>query len=465
MRDLSTNLSHVSTVSEKHEAKYNDWLTTAGVRNKQRAREKGRRTVHLRQCVALLDTAAYAVRFAVASYGLPYELGYFNSVREIMKLVGKPHQRYTVASSEEQLESMRRMLQGECAEPLMEYAHGRFTNQPPHPSFAIVLDHEARRVVVTFRGTETVADALVDITEGYVVVDLLSRGPHIVGVEVEKARSAVPLAEAPPKVRVRLERLTRQLRAIAHTPAAFKKVDSEERKEADPSLCTRVPLGFFESVVQGAVVLLPLLEEVYAQYPDYDLFLTGHSLGGIQATLFHLFFCFSAVPDSAEEARPHQKHRLTYRTDTTQLLVPFRRTFTLTFGAAPVVEEQLLSAVNAALQREEDRSGSRLLHFMFGKDAITRLQVRSIRDLLTEEPLADAVLPTLALPGSVYLIPEGHKDFFTVEESDTVRKELVVSVDSVIHHFPLFYLRSINHLLKQYTHRWVQATNNNNKAS
>ncbi|KAK7195808.1 Lipase (class 3) [Novymonas esmeraldas] len=393
-----------------------------------------------------LDTAAYLARYATAAYGLPFELNYFSSLRELTKLMAEPHRRYVCAKSEEQLESMRRMLQGEAPDALLECVASRYSLRVGQSCWSLFLDHAANRVVLAFRGSLTPADITVDVTEGYAHVVLES------GV-----------ADA--------------------SPAAAQR------------LCTAVPLGFYESVVEAGAQVLPLLRAIHAQYSAYELCITGHSLGGVQASLFHLFYCapWRATLQSTTTALRRTKVLACPSplpspdaVDGAASPLQFARTVTCTFGAAPVVERCVVAQLNAWLQQEERRSGSRLIAFSNGMDLVCRLQVRSLRDAFVrqyprpvEEGLAgpdaaaasdadgeaatpaDKWVPRLAIPGALYNMSVGTRRRHLLAVPLTaaaVREQVVLVPEAALHHFPSLYLRSLNDLLRRYQATWQSIT-------
>ncbi|KAG5470749.1 hypothetical protein LSCM1_01998 [Leishmania martiniquensis] len=404
-----------------------------------------------------LDTASYLARYAVAAYGLPFELNYFSSLRELAKLMAEPHRRYVCANSEEQLESMRRMLQGEVPNALLECVASRYSLRVGQSCWALFLDHAANRVVLTFRGSLTPADIVVDVTEGYANV-------------VFEHTSATDAAAATG-------------------------TDTPQR------LCTAIPLGFYESVVEAGVQLLPVLRAIHTQYSSYDLCITGHSLGGIQASLFHLLYCgpwrptlHSSTTLLRRAKAPTYSSSLPFSSATDSSTVsatgtaamtervPFMKTVTYTFGAAPVVERRAVPLLNAWLRQEEKRSGSRLVAFSNGMDVISRLQLRSLQDACvrqyaqpTEESLftssktadydtgaavavvSEKSVPLLVIPGSLYNMTSGtrRRHLLAVPLTATaVREQMILTPEAALHHYPSLYLRSLNELLRRYRTKW-----------
>lgn len=72
-------------------------------------------------------------------------------------------------------------------------------------------------------------------------------------------------------------------------------MNGNDKTKDTSTLHTRIPVGFFESVRNAALTLVPALNAIFAQHKDYVLYITGHSLGAVQASLFHLLYCTSSI--------------------------------------------------------------------------------------------------------------------------------------------------------------------------
>lgn len=499
-------------------------VVAAAVASPGSAAANDERMAHLEENVALLDLTSYAVRFAIAAYGLPYELGYFNSVAEVMKVQAEPHRRYASATSEEQMASMARMLLGEAPLGMIEFAAARYSLEVGRPCYTLLLDHAARRVVLTFRGTLSLADAVIDVAEGYAQVDLTTCGDSgVIGIEAGSAKAPVPIARLSPRKQQRYGDW-----GEAHRPSWQSQSDDEEdtqdtteaynrsgsRDAAAASavegggLVTRLPLGFYAAAREAATRVLPALDAIYAQYPGYELLITGHSLGGILANVFHLLYCFplAACKDGSDGSSTSSS------SSSSSSSVPFARVQTIGFGTAPIVESHMAGRLNAALEAERVRSGSRLVNFSHGMDCVTRLHVRGLLGSITAaaesaacgtngsgangdglgrakgrpvtaaassqgssinsngpvgvtdapatssslmSPLPDlAVLPDLTIPGACYNMPHSlRRGYFPVPLDCPWRSQLVLSVEAAYHHFPLLYARAVSRLLVHYTAR------------
>ncbi|KPA84977.1 hypothetical protein ABB37_01413 [Leptomonas pyrrhocoris] len=459
----TTTSSTVSASSPSPPSPFSSSLTQLTLSPAQRAIIRGK--------LDTLHIAAYLARYAVAAYGLPYELNFFTSARELTKLMAEPHSRYVCANSEEQLESMRRMLQGEEPDALLECVASRYSLRVGQPCWSLFLDHAAQRVVLSFRGSMTAADMVVDFMEGYA------------NVMIEPTHStATPDGSG----------LT--------SPTTPQRV------------CTAIPLGFYESIVEAGAQLLPILRTIHTQYGSYTLCVTGHSLGGIQASVFHLLYC------GPWRASLHSSSLLLRRTKTPSCPsaaeveaasfvessavssraahVPFAKTITCTFAAAPVVEKRVVPQINAWLAEEEKRSGSRLIAMTHGMDLVTRLQVHSLKETFlkpysiataaSDTPTGAAcpnvpestaaaatapllvnvdaaavtdksVVPVLAVPGSMYNVTAGTRRRYLLAvplTATAVREQIVLSAEAVLQHFPCLYLRSLAELLNRYEAKW-----------
>jgi len=511
--DLSQCAAPVARKSESYRRQYRLWVRQK-CQDQQAILNCGASKVDfLRRQIGTLHEAAYLVRYAVAAYGLPYELNYFSSVRAMAKLMSEPHQRYICANSEEQLESMRRMLYGGDSPALLECVLSRYSIRAGQSCYALFLDHETKRVVLTFRGSLTPADVVVDVMEGYAVL--------------------------------RFQKSRRSLKTAGESW-----VDLDSGAGPEECFATAVPLGFYKAVVEAAAQLIPALRTIHGQYPSYDLSITGHSLGGIEASLFHLFYCGKwhvtlQSTSSALKRRPVKQvtgeeagrgsasSTVSLGDDGAALRTPvgvgddnqwrpirFKKIITCTFGAAPVVESKAIPLLDAWLTAAEQQTGSRLISISNGVDCVSRLQMSSLKGVLTKQgtlsPSSTATftaeassssaavapgasfhawkmwvrgcrkcnapqqrtiaptvmdeksLPLLAVPGNVYNITAGlHRPYLLPVGAcaSETRQQLIVSAASVIQHFPTLYLRSVNEALKHYMNRWQQLQANTSPSS
>lgn len=127
----------------------------------------------------------------------------------------------------------------------------------------IALDHEKKRVIVAFRGTYSIANTVVDLStvpQEYV--------PYPGEGNDEDARTLLDVS------REFVEGLSGHAKRDVN--------DTEEPPKCDN--CT-VHMGFHASWIHTRPHVLPELEKAKLLFPDYQLTLVGHSLGGAVAAL------------------------------------------------------------------------------------------------------------------------------------------------------------------------------------
>ncbi|CCW60309.1 unnamed protein product [Phytomonas sp. EM1] len=463
---LTKSIKNAVGISRSHEMVYKAW--TQQKQHTSRPFSQGQNISEgalgrLQTQVDLFDLAAYTVRFAVAAYGLPYELGYFNSPNDISKLHARPHCRYTCATSDEQIESMRRMLHEEEVDHHMEFAMSRYSTRIGHPCYAVVLDHSKRRVVLTFRGPLTLSDVVTCITDGYRQVNL-AQPDALGGVSAESGRTASCSQSA----NLTAPEWRRFSKASGQNRSGLSLEVTEDQLKGE-SLVTRIPLGFYRAVREAAHSVVPELSVIHTYYPNYQLIITGHSLGGAIAVLFYLLYCFRPKGALAPRA------------------VSFENVQTVAFGAPPLLEKKILRTLNFQLDCDRERGGSRIINFCYGKDLVSRLQPRSVRQILTEQhssssdqstmfehvtdtkhisrkninrncDIPDWILPTLAVPGEFLNISDTQDhNCFEVGEDDTWCSQLILFPEAVFHHHPNHYMRGLNHLLTCYSMQLAEA--------
>ncbi|KEG09495.1 hypothetical protein DQ04_05121030 [Trypanosoma grayi] len=337
--------------------------------------------------VDALHDAMYALRFATATYALPYELGYFDSIWRNMQLRLPRHQRYVAAAVAEQAAAMQRILLGARHDPLLEVAHARCSVCLGQASFAIFLDHRRQRVVVAFRGTLTAADAIADLASGYARVRL--------GAAVPSLPSSAPAME----------------------------------------LYTHVPRGFYTNVMEVGPQVMEALTSIRQQWPDYEVMCVGHSLGAVEAILFHLLFCLGTERGAAMR--------------------------TIAIAPAPCIDSAAAVEVNGLL------GDGAMTSWVYGLDAVPRLQVSSILDLFypparpstmgssgsasvqQQQQQPGEGLPLLSIPGRLLHVPADGTDVLDVPVDAPWWRCLFVGKDAVLHHFPAAYAAAFHNVLLQ----------------
>ncbi|EKF33393.1 hypothetical protein MOQ_002741 [Trypanosoma cruzi marinkellei] len=373
--DLVKRMSTALKSSDRSLESYKEWCDHVILEKEHSCHEKThtKSAVSQRQYVSLDDVqlAVYALRFALAVYALPYELGYFSTPARSLWLWTPWYNRYTIASTADQVSSIRRILFGDKCDPLLEVAYARYSAAPQQPCFTIFLDHRTRRVVIAFRGTVSMTDIITDVAGGYINVCL---GTY---------RSAVTKG-------------TEELR-------------------------TNVPRGFYMNVMEAGGHIMNALSIIREKYPDYALLSVGHSLGAIEAILFHLLF-FSPTTRQGADLR------------------------TIAFAPAPCVEQAVTTKVNELLGEEA------LTSWVYGLDGVARLQTNSVRELFFPSSSAGSSktknegneaqppqLPKLSIPGRVLHLMEEGTDVLDVPVNVPWREQLFLGKDALLHHLPSMY--------------------------
>jgi hypothetical protein len=127
----------------------------------------------------------------------------------------------------------------------------------------IALDHGKNRVIVAFRGTYSIANTVVDLStvpQAYV--------PYPGEGGEEEARTFMDVS-----------------REFVEGIAGHAKRDVNDMEEPPKCDNCTVHMGFHASWIHTRPHVLPELEKAKAFFPDYQLTLVGHSLGGAVAAL------------------------------------------------------------------------------------------------------------------------------------------------------------------------------------
>lgn len=129
----------------------------------------------------------------------------------------------------------------------------------------IALDHGKKRVIVAFRGTYSIANTVVDLStvpQEYV--------PYPGEGSDEDAKTLMDVGKE-----------------FVDGIAGHEKRDINDTGEPSPPKCNNctVHMGFHASWIHTRPHVLPELEKAKAFFPDYQLTLVGHSLGGAVAAL------------------------------------------------------------------------------------------------------------------------------------------------------------------------------------
>lgn len=145
-------------------------------------------------------------------------------------------------------------------------------NQEKELVHAIAVEPALRRITLVFRGSVTQQDFITDIKALQVNADISGRG--LPGCDQVKVHQGF------------YEYLFGKRRTTSSN------ADQDGSKDGKSSYET----------------ILVQLREVFADYPGYDLYVTGHSLGGALCTLFSVFFC--TEPD--QQGLPEQVSCFSY---------------------------------------------------------------------------------------------------------------------------------------------------------
>ena len=136
----------------------------------------------------------------------------------------------------------------------------------------IALSHPPfpKRVIVAFRGTYSIANT---------VVDLSTTPAEYLPYPSEDDENAC----------VTVNNVANFQEQFAD-PANPASSQSSSAEDDEPCANCTIHAGFLTSWKNTRCILLPLIESALAQYPDYQLTLVGHSLGGAVASLASLEF-------------------------------------------------------------------------------------------------------------------------------------------------------------------------------
>ncbi|KAG5499362.1 hypothetical protein JIQ42_04179 [Leishmania sp. Namibia] len=290
----------------------------------------------------------------------------------------------------------------------------RWSSQTAEPSYALLVDDAAGRIVVSFRGTLNTFDIMTDLAAstqpfcgGYAhqgaaeVVSALfdqraSRYEERAGLQREKATVAASAGEAvTDAVAISAgdaERCASERAATTPTCTAKRVVSAGEQTsfratggEADD---TGAPEASKESVaaVLKPYTLRPLdapdglldgLEQLAAEHPSYSILITGHSLGGGVALLFGTRLHYDQVLPPAVLKRLH--------------VIAFAPMPTLSLPAASCFDEVSCARADGGYSRRDApqlRAPGAACFPMWsvvnGFDCVPRLQLNTIDRLLRQ---------------------------------------------------------------------------------
>jgi hypothetical protein len=285
----------------------------------------GRRFPPLELPSSVLDLSLRMAAFAAASYGPAYIEGFFSSVRSNASL-GIPGVRWLVATPEPVHRQAAMELLGRNQS--VEVVKCRTFTNMCEASYCLFVDHQHKNIIAAFRGTMSTGD---------IVTDLIS--------------APVPLSTV---------------------------VTSTSMSEGKNGKGT-VPSGFAMSVHHALRHLEGDLRQLEQTLPDYTTYLTGHSLGAIQANLYHL-----AAPMSSNGSCRQ----------------------VVGFAPAPCVSRTIAEAQRCEVDLHLKSAGvPTVINFAFGHDVVPRLQVSTLRDLCQRLPSPGNGLLVAVVQHDKYYLP------------------------------------------------------------
>lgn len=179
-------------------------------------------------------------------------------------------------------------------------------------TYVICVDHRLRRFIVAFRGTSTLSDALCAVKDGYARITLtLPTSAAACDTSITKDCDSQPPPHHPAVPQEHSQQDEKERVEVGTV--------EEVQKDAPPSvhrIHTRVPLGFYQLTLTHASTIIATLQTLALSYPSYEVLLTGHSLGAIQASLFHVLCCLP-YPTFGRDPTTHAPIPLSRRTTTT----------------------------------------------------------------------------------------------------------------------------------------------------
>jgi hypothetical protein len=255
--------------------------------------------------------------FSTAAYGPAYIDGFYSSIRCNGSL-HLPGFRSFISPPEEIHRKAAKILLGIDDHKVVDVI--RCTTYADEvtcaASCSIFVDHRDKNIVVAFRGTTSTGDLVTDtMSNPMLLSDVRGRG-----------NPSFPTAD---------------------------------RREA----VSYVPEGFGKSIQHALLTVEEQLAYLEGSLCDYQTYLTGHSLGAIQANIF-----FLATATAAAEGDGRSASRSSNGSG--------RKV--VGFAPAPCVS----LGIAEAYHREDECTSvtADVLNFAFGHDAVPRLQVSSLRD-------------------------------------------------------------------------------------
>lgn len=297
--------------------------------------------VHLSTDTLMLCSRMAA--FSAATYGPAYLEGFYSSIRCNSSL-HLPGFRSFISPPEEIHRKAAKVLLGIDDHRVVDIvrcsAMGDETTYAA--SYSIFVDHRFKNIIVAFRGTTSLGDMVTVVTSNPMLLSDIRRG-----------------SEATSSIQAGGEEA--------------KRVQNTNTSEPDESMLSwYVPGGFGESIKHALRTLEEPLAQLEKSLCDYETYFTGHSLGAIQANLYHL--ATSSAPDGSNRQRARK-------------VVGFAPAPCVSLGIAEYQQQNSLptSATQLINPSEEARN---VLNFAYGHDIVPRLQVSSLREKLRRYALS-----------------------------------------------------------------------------
>ncbi|CCW70474.1 unnamed protein product [Phytomonas sp. Hart1] len=307
------------------------------------------------------------LRFAIAVYGVPYHTGSFSTMLGVAM---------TFTIHKEKVESLPKAVKDRAVTDILYLPPSalklsRWSSRATEVSYAVLVEHIKRRIVLSFRGT---------MTDGDILTDICGFGESFCGGLAHQG--AARTVNALFNQRASIRRTKRTVTTSGHADKDYcpspEKMEEEVRirdspdgvrneifslisNSPDPSSSNNHNAKCRPSAPQleepnTSDDLLDTLEKLAYTFPSYKIIITGHSLGGGVAVLF-------AIRLSYERFFP---------------LSVLRRIHVISFGPMPTL------TLPAAGWFDEGQA-----HYLFpiwtvvnGCDIVPRLQINSLHRLL-----------------------------------------------------------------------------------
>ncbi|KAI8805399.1 hypothetical protein BJ742DRAFT_405546 [Cladochytrium replicatum] len=206
------------------------------------------------------------------------------------------------------------------------------------PTFYLLVDHSTREVIISFRGTLSLHDLMVDLASDYENYD----DPRLPSTFVATDDGYLPAYTR--------DEETNGSGSATNTPELFK-VHSGMMRVARSLAQPNSPTRLYEAVISAMET-----------NPGYSLLLTGHSLGAGIASLLTLLW--------TDPRTSHTRDSTMTTTDDIALLPPGRKIRCIGFGSPCTMSEPLSRICRPFITS-----------VVIGDDIIGRLSVGSVRDL------------------------------------------------------------------------------------